>query len=106
MSRRLPPGGKTSLDLLEQEIASGSEHYVELSLAPVNPGWFYLFVLAHPGSPRQRAIKWVLLLYIKHYWCDSLTHLCDIVVLFLTVYYQRKKRGSFTESSALCTFSI
>jgi len=35
-----------------------------ISFAPVNPDWFYLpgftfWVLAYPGSPRQRAIKWL-----------------------------------------------
>ena len=41
-------------------------HYHSLSLAPVNPDWFYLvgftfLVPAHPGSPRQSpgAIKWL-----------------------------------------------
>jgi len=36
-----------------------------LPLAPVNPDWFYRLVLAHPASPRQRAIKWVLLYYTR-----------------------------------------
>jgi len=31
-----------------------------LSLAPVNPDWFYLLVPAYPGSPELRAVKWVL----------------------------------------------
>jgi len=39
-------------------------HCHSLSLAAVNPDWFYLpgftfLVPAHPGSPGQRAIKWV-----------------------------------------------
>jgi len=39
-------------------------HCLSLSLAAVNPDWFYLpdftfLVPAHPGSPGQRAIKWV-----------------------------------------------
>jgi len=34
-------------------------------------GWMFLLVLAHPGSPGQRAVKWLLLLF---WLCIMLWH--------------------------------
>ena len=56
-----------------------SYHCHSLYLAPVNPDWFYLLVPAHTGSPRQRAVKWVLLARR----CLSVAYIERIYAVFL-----------------------
>jgi len=53
--------GRSSLNRCTQRFHNG--FWVSLSLAPVNPDWFYLLVPSHPDSPGHRPIKWVLLLF-------------------------------------------
>jgi len=36
-------------------------------------GWMILLVPAHPGSPGQRVVKWLLLLHFITFWFYILT---------------------------------
>ena len=48
-------------------------------------GWLFLLVLAHPDSPRERAVKWLCV-------CITLINLWQIFISFIFTYLQQSKQ--------------